>query len=403
MASVAAPAFAAVHSTMRVASIVGARPQFVKAAVVSRALVSAGVSDVLVHTGQHYDFEMSALFFDELDLPAPNYHLNIGSGHHGAQTGRMLEAIESLLLRDRPDMVLVYGDTNSTLAGGLAAAKLQIPMSHVEAGMRSFNRQPEEINRVLTDHVADLLFAPTATAVRNLSNEGIPGDRVIRTGDVMYDAALQFAARADAASQVLQSLELEPRTYLLATIHRSENTDDQDRLRAIFEGLADVARQLPVVLPLHPRTRKELERAQISDTVLQHIRLLPPLGYLDMTMLEKHARLIATDSGGVQKEAYFHGVPCVTLRGETEWTETLEGDCNRLVFPADAAVVATGIRGALGSVPAFRTDAYGDGHSAMHIANVIFSWGVKAQRSLSEYVNAPSQTSNVARSCYAND
>jgi UDP-GlcNAc3NAcA epimerase len=388
---------------MKVASIVGARPQFVKAAVVSRALASAGVSDVLVHTGQHYDFEMSALFFDELHLPAPRYHLGIGSGHHGAQTGRMLEAIESLLLRDRPDMVLVYGDTNSTLAGALAAAKLQIPMSHVEAGMRSFNRQPEEINRVLTDHIADLLFAPTATAVRNLNNEGIPTERIIRTGDVMYDAALQFAAHADAVSQVLKRLELQPRTYLLATVHRSENTDDQGRLRAIFEGIAEVARQLPVVLPLHPRTRKEIQRAQISDTVLQRIRLLKPVGYLDMTMLEKHARLIATDSGGVQKEAYFHGVPCVTLRGETEWTETLEGGCNQLVFPADAAVVATGIREALGSEPTFRTDAYGDGHSAMHIANVISWWGLKAQRSLTECVNTPTQTSNVVRSCCAND
>jgi UDP-GlcNAc3NAcA epimerase len=315
----------------------------------------------------------------------------------------MLEAIESLLLRDRPDMVLVYGDTNSTLAGALAAAKLQIPMSHVEAGLRSFNRQPEEINRVLTDHIADLLFAPTATAVRNLSKEGIPAERIIRTGDVMYDTALQFAAHADAVSQVLKRLELQPRTYLLATIHRSENTDDQSRLRAIFEGIADVAQELPVVLPLHPRTRKEIQRAEISDTVLQRIRLLKPLGYLDMIMLEKHARLIATDSGGVQKEAYFHGVPCVTLRGETEWTETLEDGCNRLVFPADAAVVAAGIRGALGSVPNFRTDAYGDGHSAMHIADVISSWGLKAQRSLSEYVNAPRQTSNVARSCYADD
>jgi len=397
------PTCGTVYSTMKVASIVGARPQFVKAAVVSRALASAGVSDLLVHTGQHYDFEMSALFFDELDLSPPKYHLGIGSGHHGAQTGRMLEAVESVLLRDRPDMVLAYGDTNSTLAGALAAAKLEIPISHVEAGMRSFNRQPEEINRVLTDHIADLLFAPTATAARNLNNEGIPAARIIRTGDVMYDAALQFAARADAVSEVIKTLELQPRMYVLATLHRSENTDDQGRLRAIFEGIADVARQLPVVLPLHPRTRKEVERAQISNTVLQRIRVIKPLGYLDMTMLEKNARLIVTDSGGVQKEAYFHGVPCVTLRGETEWTETLEGGCNQLVFPANAAVVATGIREALGSEPAFRTDAYGDGHSAMHIANVISCWFLKAQRSLSECVNTPTQTSNLMRWCYAND
>jgi UDP-GlcNAc3NAcA epimerase len=395
--------FATVHSTMKVASIVGARPQFIKAAVVSKALASAGVSDVLVHTGQHYDFEMSAVFFDELDIPAPKYHLGVGSGHHGAQTGRMLEAIESVLLRHRPDMVLVYGDTNSTLAGALAAAKLQIPVSHVEAGMRSFNRQPEEINRVLTDHIADVLFAPTATAMRNLANEGIPAERIIRTGDVMYDAALQFAAHADAFSHVLRRLELQPRTYILATLHRSENTDDRNRLRAIFEGIADVARQLPVVLPLHPRTRKEVERAQISGAVLQRIRLLKPLGYLDMTMLEKHARLIATDSGGVQKEAYFHGVPCVTLRGETEWTETLEGGCNQLVFPANGECVATCIREALSREPTFRTDAYGDGHSAMHIANAISCWGLKAQPSPNECLNTPSRVSNDARPCYGND
>ncbi|HEY4046207.1 MAG TPA: UDP-N-acetylglucosamine 2-epimerase (non-hydrolyzing) [Acidobacteriaceae bacterium] len=375
---------------MKVASIVGARPQFIKAVVVSKALASVGVSDVLVHTGQHYDFEMSALFFEELDLSSPKYHLRIGSGSHGAQTGRMLEAIESVLLRDRPDMVVAYGDTNSTLAGALAAAKLEIPICHVEAGMRSFNRQPEEINRVLTDHIADLLFAPTATAVRNLNSEGIPAERIIRTGDVMYDAALQFAARADAVSQVLRRLELQPRMYLLATLHRSENTDDPGRLRAIFEGIADVARQLPVVLPLHPRTRREIERTQISETVLQRIRLVEPLGYLDMTMLEKHALLIATDSGGVQKEAYFHGVPCVTLRGETEWTETLVGGCNQLVFPANADVVATRIREALGSEPSFRSDLYGDGHSAMHIANVISCWGLEFRCSLNDRVNTPS-------------
>jgi UDP-GlcNAc3NAcA epimerase len=315
----------------------------------------------------------------------------------------MLEAIESVLLRDRPDMVLAYGDTNSTLAGALAAAKLKIAISHVEAGMRSFNRQPEEINRVVTDHIADLLFAPTATATRNLNNEGIPAKRIIRTGDVMYDAAMQFGARADASSQVLNRLELQPRMYVLATLHRSENTDDHGRLQAIFEGIADVAQQLPVVLPLHPRTRKEIERNQISNAVLQPIRLIKPLGYLDMTMLEKHARLIVTDSGGVQKEAYFHGVPCVTLRSETEWTETLEGGCNRLVSPADGAVVATGIREALCTQPIFRTDAYGDGHSAMRIANVISCWGREGQRSLREHANTPMPTSNTVRSCYASD
>lgn len=379
----------------KVVSIVGARPQFVKAAVVSRALASAGVSDVLVHTGQHYDFEMSALFFDELELPEPKYNLGIGSGHHGAQTGRMLEAIESVLLRDRPDMVLVYGDTNSTLAGALAAAKLHIPISHVEAGLRSFNRQmPEEINRVLTDHIADVLFAPTAIAMRNLESEGIPAVRIIRTGDVMHDATLRFAARAEGVSRVLQRLQLQSRTYILATLHRGENTDDPSRLRAIFEGLADVAQQLPVVLPLHPRTRKAIERAQIRAAVLQRILVLEPLGYLDMTMLEKHARLIATDSGGVQKEAYFHGVPCVTLRGETEWLESLEGGCNQLVFPMNGEAVAMGIRESLRRNPTFRSGVYGDGHSAVHIANAISCWC--SHRSPGEHTNTPSLVANDA-------
>jgi UDP-GlcNAc3NAcA epimerase len=381
-----------------VVSIVGARPQFVKAAVVSRALESAGVSDFLVHTGQHYDVEMSGLFFDELGLPKPKYNLGIGSGRHGEQTGRMIEAIESVLLNARPEMVLAYGDTNSTLAGALAASKLHIPVSHVEAGLRSFNRQmPEEINRVLTDHIADLLFAPTATAVRNLESEGIPPGRIIRTGDVMHDAALRFAARAETASDVLQRLQLQSRTYVLATLHRAENTDDPVRLRAILDGLADVAMQLPVVLPLHPRTRKAIERAQICAAALQPILILEALGYLDMIMLEKHARLIATDSGGVQKEAYFHCVPCVTLRGETEWLESLEGGCNQLVFPKNGEAVATAIHESLRRELTFRSSVYGDGHSAAHIANYISCWASHASEG--KRVNAPSRVSNDPISC----
>ena len=381
-----------------VVSIVGARPQFVKAAVVSEALASAGVSDILVHTGQHYDFEMSGLFFDELGLPKPKYNLGIGSGRHGEQTGRMLEAIESVLLNARPEMVVAYGDTNSTLAGALAATKLHIPVSHVEAGLRSFNRQmPEEINRVLTDHIADLLFAPTATAVRNLEIEGIPPGRIIRTGDVMRDAALRFAARAEATSDVLQRLQLQSRMYVLATLHRVENTDDPVRLRAILDGLGHVAQQLPVVLPLHPRTRRAIERAQIPAAVLQPILILEALGYLDMIMLEKHARLIATDSGGVKKEAYFHCVPCVTLRGETEWLESLEGGCNQLVFPKSGEAVAAGIRESLRRVPTFRSSVYGDGHSAAHIANFISRWTSHASEG--QRVNAPSRVSNDSIPC----
>jgi UDP-GlcNAc3NAcA epimerase len=373
----------------QIVSIVGARPQFVKAAVVSRALASAGVTNVLVHTGQHYDFEMSGLFFDELGLREPEYNLAIGSGRHGVQTGRMIEAIESLLLNICPEMVLTYGDTNSTLAGALAAAKLHIPVAHIEAGLRSFNRQmPEEINRVLTDHIADVLFAPTAIAVQNLENEGIPAERIIRTGDVMHDAALQFSARAESVSLVLQRLKLQSRNYILATLHRAENTDEPSRLRAIIEGLADVAQQLRVVLPLHPRTRKAIERAQIRAAVLRRILILEPLGYLDMTMLEKHARLIATDSGGVQKEAYFHSVPCVTLRGDTEWVESLEGGCNQLVFPTSGEAVAMGIRESLTKEPIFRSGVYGDGYSAVHIADAISSWS--SHRSPDGRTNTPS-------------
>lgn len=385
----------------RVVSIVGARPQFVKSAVVSSALATAGVTDVLVHTGQHYDFGMSGLFFDELGIAEPEYNLGVGSGRHGLQTGRMIEAIESVLLKICPEMVLVYGDTNSTLAGALAAAKLHIPVSHIEAGLRSFNRKmPEEINRVLTDHIADVLFAPTASAVKNLENEGIPAEQIIRTGDVMHDTALRFAARAEAVSNVLRRLQLQSRAYILATLHRAENTDDPVRLRAIFEGLADVEQQMPVVLPLHPRTGKAVEDAQIGAAVLRRILILEPLGYLDMTMLEKHARLIVTDSGGVQKEAYFHSVPCVTLRGETEWIESLEGGCNQLVFPSNGDAVSTGIRDALSREPSFRRGVYGDGLSAAQIANTIASWG--SHHSPDERAGASTLVVNDATSCSVN-
>jgi len=260
---------------------------------------------------------------------------------------------------------------------------------------------PEELNRVLTDHIADVLFAPTAIAVGNLEHEGIPGGRIIRTGDVMQDAALRFAARAEAVSRVLRRLQLQPREYILATVHRGENTDDPKRLRAIFEGLADVAQQLPVVLPLHPRTRNAIVQAQIRNAVLQRILVVEPLGYLDMIMLERHARLIATDSGGVQKEAYFHCVPCVTLRGETEWLESLEGGCNQLVFPTSGEAVAMGIRESLSREANFRSAVYGDGQSAVHIANAISSW--ISPRSPNGCPNDSSPVTNDAISSSAND
>lgn len=354
---------------MKVLTVVGARPQFIKAAVVSRALRGApGTVEVLAHTGQHYDERMSQVFFDELDIPAPDYNLGIGSGPHGAQTGRMLEELERVMLAERPDWVLVYGDTNSTLAGALAAAKLHLPVAHVEAGLRSFNRSmPEEINRVLADHLAGLLFAPTDAAVRNLAREGIEGERVLKTGDVMYDAALYYAAKAERSSDVLARLGLAPGAYILATIHRAENTDDPARLERIVRALAELAADETVVLPLHPRTRGAVERLGLLAQLEKSAGIVEPLGYLDMTMMEKHARAIVTDSGGVQKEAYFHRVPCVTLRDETEWVELVETGWNRLCPPLPGADIAAAVRAAAGSQGSAQ-ELYGSGSAADEIA-----------------------------------
>lgn len=356
---------------MKIVSIIGARPQFIKASPVSARLrARPGVREVLVHTGQHYDDNMSAVFFRELDVPEPDYHLGVGSGGHGEQTGRMLEAIEKALLRERPDWTLVYGDTNSTLAGALASAKLHIPVAHVEAGLRSFNRRmPEEINRVLTDHASDLLFAPTETAVRNLAAEGVESKTVHLVGDVMYDAAVSLGRRAEAESRVLERLGLAPGGYVLGTIHRAENTDDHARLRAVFEGLAAAARELPVVLPIHPRTRAALARAGL-DGAAAGLRAIDPVGYLDMTMLLRGAAVVATDSGGVQKEAFFHRVPCVTLRDETEWVELVTLGWNRVVPPRSAGAVAAAILAARGSVGA-EGEPYGAGDAAGRIADLL--------------------------------
>jgi UDP-GlcNAc3NAcA epimerase len=332
---------------MKIVTVVGARPQFIKAAAVSRVLrARAGIHEVLVHTGQHYDEAMSDIFFEELEIPRPDYHLGVGSGSHGAQTGRMLEQIERVLLETRPDWMLVYGDTNSTLAGAVAAAKLHVPIAHVEAGLRSFNRRmPEEINRVLSDHVAELLFAPTEAAVANLHQEGVADEKIHLVGDVMFDAARFYGDRV--RNELLTQLQLESKGYILATIHRAENTDEPARLRGVFEGLGAASDEMPVILPLHPRTRAALQREKLLDRMPAQLRLVDPLGYLDMVLLEKHARLIATDSGGVQKEAFFHGVPCVTLREETEWVELVELGWNRLVPPTDAATVRDGVLHAL--------------------------------------------------------
>ncbi|HAF70302.1 MAG: UDP-N-acetylglucosamine 2-epimerase [Acetothermia bacterium 64_32] len=388
---------------LKIVDVVGARPQFIKLAPVLKAIKEYNeknprcpIQEVLVHTGQHYDYEMSGVFFDELGLKDPDCHLGVGSGTHGYQTGEMLKRIEEVLLAEKPDLVMVYGDTNSTLAGALAAAKLHIPVAHVEAGLRSFNKQmPEEINRVLTDHVSDLLFCPTKTAVENLRHEGFtdilndgdllpypfapyplpPASVVINTGDVMYDAALMYLDLAEQKSRILECLGLEPKSYALATVHRAENTDDPERLRAIFAGLEGVARSgLPVILPLHPRTRKALSSLSPTPCPLPlspstpSLRPIDPVSYLDMLLLEKNARVILTDSGGVQKEAFFFRVPCVTLREETEWVETVETGWNVLVGCDPDRITQVALEARPGIESSW---PYGDGRAAERVVELV--------------------------------
>lgn len=323
---------------MKILSIVGARPQFIKAAPVCRAL-RKNHSEILVHTGQHYDYAMSKVFFEGLDIPAPDHNLEVGSGSHAAQTAAMLVGLERVMQAEKPDMVLVYGDTNSTLAGAMAAAKLNLPLAHVEAGLRSFNRtMPEEVNRILTDKISTLLFCPTHASIENLRVEGIETG-VHLVGDVMFDVAVEAAAQADAKSKILEQLDVQRGKYLVVTVHRASNTDDVANLRNIVEALLEMNE--PIVLPLHPRTKKCLETAGLFDRLksASHIRLTQPLSYLDFVMLQKHARKILTDSGGVQKEACFHRVPCVTLRDETEWVETVESGWNVLVGTDKARIL----------------------------------------------------------------
>ena len=347
---------------MKIVSVVGARPQFIKAAPVSRALRQRH-AEVLVHTGQHYDDNMSAVFFEELGLPQPDVNLGVGSGSHGAQTGAMLAGIEQVLLAEKPDWVLVYGDTNSTLAGALAAAKLHILVAHVEAGLRSFNRwMPEEVNRVLTDHVSDLLFCPSQTAVDNLVREGITAG-VHLVGDVMADALLWAAERARARSKILEQVGVQEKGYLLATVHRAENTDAPARLRAIMGAFA--APNEPVVFPIHPRTRACIQAFNLESEI-HNLKSIAPVGYLDMVRLEQGARMILTDSGGIQKEAYWLGVPCVTLRDETEWVETVQTGWNVLVGADTVRIVAAVREFAL---PQERPVLYGDGGAAIRVVH----------------------------------
>jgi UDP-N-acetylglucosamine 2-epimerase len=374
------------NAGVRLTTVVGARPQFVKAAAVSRAILlynganlDARIVETLIHTGQHYDPALSRVFFDQLDIPAPQINLGVGSGPHGRQTAEMLIGLESALSADRPDLVLVYGDTNSTLAAALAAAKLGLPVAHVEAGMRSFTpRMPEEINRLLTDRLSALLLCSTPTAVRNLKAEGLTrGVRLV--GDVMLDAFLMFREKAEARSGILSTLKLEKGGYVLATLHRQENTDDPTRLSYLLEAFARLSEKgRPIVIPLHPRTRDAIRRRRLRTGGAPFLHMIPPVPYLDMIALETGAAVILTDSGGVQKEAAFAGVPCLTLREETEWPETVEKGWNRLVG-SDPERIAKAFQAAIKAPrPAARAAVarlFGRGAAGRRIAAEIAKFG----------------------------
>ena len=399
---------------MKIITIIGARPQFIKAAPVSRAIAehnrltphSSPLTEVIIHTGQHFDADMSDVFFSELDIPKPDYNLGINSASHGAMTGRMLEKIEEILIKEKPDWVLVYGDTDSTLAGALAAVKLHLPIAHVEAGLRSFNREmPEEHNRVLTDHCADILFCPTQNAVDNLQAEGIinassPANQlnsssaqelprtVALVGDTMYDAVLQFSEIARRQSTILDDLGIRSKEYLLATVHRPYNTDIPENLQNIISAFLEINE--PIIFPVHPRTRqklnslsahqlnsspahqlKSLSTYQLNSSSAQQLKsliLIPPVGYLDMLMLEQNAKAILTDSGGMQKEAYWFGVPCITLREETEWVETVKTGWNVVVGADHKKIVDATI---LFKPPVQRPELYGDGRAAERIVRIL--------------------------------
>ena len=321
--------------------------------------------ELLVHTGQHYDNDMSDVFFDELDLPKPDYNLGIGSGTHGQQTGRMLESLEQVIIEEKPDWMVVYGDTNSTLAGALAAAKLHVPVAHVEAGLRSFNRKmPEEINRLVADQLSTVRFTPTETASINLINEGFAPQSIHQVGDVMFDAVKHYGERAERNSRITTTVGVEKKAFVLATIHRAENTDCPDRLRAIVSGLEAIHKEIPVIWPLHPRTRNALA----SHGMEPGMQLMEPVGYLDILELERSAAVVVTDSGGVQKEAFFQQTPCVTVRTETEWVELIESGWNRLANPQNTDHIVSSIRAALDSNSVtLSNDIYGDGHAADRI------------------------------------
>jgi UDP-GlcNAc3NAcA epimerase len=352
---------------VKICTIIGARPQFIKAAVVSRAIrESKDVSEILVHTGQHFDANMSDVFFEELDIKKPDFNLKVGGGTHGQNTGRMLESVEKVLIDEKPDCVLVYGDTDSTLAGALAAVKLHIPIAHVEAGLRSFNRMmPEELNRLLTDHASDLLFTPTITAVENLRKEGIEGHRIHQVGDVMYDATIYYKSSAKRPDTIGNSDD----SYILCTIHRAENTNDLIRLMNIVNALNDIAVSKKIILPIHPRTAQIIKKsAEIN--LHPNILIIEPVGFLEMQWLLQYCLIVMTDSGGVQKEAFFHGKPCVTLRDETEWVELVKAGVN-IISPPIKANILTDMEKALSLKVDQSLDLYGNGTTGNKIVDII--------------------------------
>ncbi len=352
---------------MKIVTVVGARPQFIKSALVSQAITIAGHDELIVHTGQHYDYGMSKVFFEEMGIKEPDINLNVGSGTHAQQTSQMLGGIERFLLSHMPDIVLVYGDTNSTLAGALAAVKLQIKLAHIEAGLRSYNRQmAEEHNRVLTDHCSDLLFCPTQTAVDNLDREGIRNG-VHLVGDTMHDAVLQFNQIALQKPSILVSLGIKPKSYLLATIHRAYNTNNPTVLSSIFSAFRLVNET--IIFPIHPRTLQAINASNII--IPPNVHLIDPVGYLDMLTLEQNARIILTDSGGIQKEAYFFKVQCITLRPETEWVETTASGWNSLVGTEPAMIIAS-LKKPL-APDLSHPDYFGDGHSSEKIVSILVS------------------------------
>jgi UDP-GlcNAc3NAcA epimerase len=353
----------------KITTIVGARPQFVKAAAVSRQLIRVGVEESIIHTGQHFDANMSEVFFEEMEIPKPDYNLEIHGLSHGAMTGRMLEGIEQILLNDKPEAVMVYGDTNSTLAGALAASKLHIPVIHVEAGLRSYNmKMPEEINRILTDRISNLLFCPTDTAVNNLKKEGFDllPVQIVKNGDVMQDAAIYYAAKAAEKSTILNKIPFGK--FVLGTMHRQENTDDPQNLRNIVEGLNYVNSQVQVIVPLHPRTRQILRQSGL----VADFQIIEPVGYFDMIVLLKNCEMVITDSGGVQKEAFFFGKYCITLREQTEWVELVENDVNRLTG-SDPVKLKAAFEYFATKKSDFSINLYGGGEAAEIVANTILN------------------------------